>query len=228
MPHPLISTHHLEDTKSLGFLAIIQSRSTNRCPTLLDTVTSVTSVTLIHVVGSGLDSSFPFSSGPCRYPNDPKWKCLAMQGHLGHISNQIQLPTFHLYLGCKRNGWVVSSISSWDRPHHFYILSSSGLLHPIFGLKQIAQNFVGVWGVESNPVHSSIWNSEAWSRMRKGSHISSDLLLCTLQKSPKSQVGSPFVLPGAQWSLVMSLVTFFLFGHGETSPPWYIDSILYP
>lgn len=124
MPHPLISTHHLEDTKSLGFLAIIQSRSTNRCPTLLDTVTSVTSVTLIHVVGSGLDSSFPFSSGPCRYPNDPKWKCLAMQGHLGHISNQIQLPTFHLYLGCKRNGWVVSSISSWDRPHHFYILSS--------------------------------------------------------------------------------------------------------
>ena len=52
MAHPLISTHHLEDTKSLGFLATIQSRSTNLCPTLLDTVTSVTSVTLIHVVGS--------------------------------------------------------------------------------------------------------------------------------------------------------------------------------
>ena len=52
MAHPLISTHHLEDTKSLGFLATIQSRSTNLCPNLLDTVTSVTSVTLIHVVGS--------------------------------------------------------------------------------------------------------------------------------------------------------------------------------
>jgi len=63
----------------------------------------------------------------------------------------------HVFVDSKTSVLLLAALSKVPSfLDDFYILSSSGLLNPIFGLKKIAQNFVGVWGVGSNPVHSSI------------------------------------------------------------------------